>query len=59
MNRYWCGDEFSRPPVSRRELLRTAGAGFAGLALAGLLGEESSYITGHELVVDGGLTTLI
>ena len=41
MSRHWCGDEFSRPPISRRELLRTAGAGFGSLALAGLLGQES------------------
>lgn len=39
MNGHWhdCGDR----PMSRRELLRTSGAGFANLALSGLLAEEA------------------
>lgn len=39
MNRHW--NDISSASVSRRELLRRGGGGFAALALAGLLGEES------------------
>lgn len=38
MNRHWLSSE---PTLSRRDLLRRSGGGFAALALAGLLGEES------------------
>jgi hypothetical protein len=39
MNRHW--NDIPARPLSRRELLRRGGGGFAALALAGLLGEES------------------
>jgi len=39
MNHHWC--ESPGRPLSRRELLRRGGNGFAALALAGLLAEES------------------
>jgi hypothetical protein len=38
MNSHWLPSE---PTLSRRDLLQRGGAGFAALALAGLLGEES------------------
>jgi hypothetical protein len=39
MNNHWNGSVGA--PLSRRELLQSSGGGFAALALAGLLGEES------------------
>jgi hypothetical protein len=39
MNQHW--NDVSNPVMSRRSLLKSTGAGFASLALAGLLGEES------------------
>jgi Protein of unknown function (DUF1501) len=39
MNAHWNGN--SDRPLSRRDLLRQSGSGFAALALAGLLAEES------------------
>src|SRR4051812_5667586 len=42
MNRHW-GNLHDRP-MTRRGLLRTAGAGFGNLALAGLLAEESHIV---------------
>jgi hypothetical protein len=34
--------DLSRPPLSRRQVLRSAGAGFGYLALAGMLGQSAS-----------------
>jgi hypothetical protein len=39
MNRHW--DPWRNAPLTRREMLRTSGIGFGGLALAALLGETS------------------
>ncbi|MBI1355101.1 MAG: DUF1501 domain-containing protein [Acidobacteria bacterium] len=48
MNGHW---NPRRRPLSRREMLRQAGAGFGGLALAALLGDEARAAAP---VVDGG-----
>lgn len=41
MNNHWLGRERGWSGLTRREALRRSGAGFASLALAGLLGEEA------------------
>jgi hypothetical protein len=41
MNAHWCGCDCTAP-FSRREMLRRSSAGFASLALAGLLAEEAA-----------------
>ena len=41
MNAHWHACDCNRP-LSRREMLRTSGAGFASLALTGLLAEEAA-----------------
>jgi len=45
-----CGN-FERQPLTRREMLRRAGTGFGAMALAGLLGEESSAASTNPLAM--------
>ncbi len=54
MNAHWLAEPFARRPLRRREMLKSAGAGFGALALAGLLGEESRGASESALATKPG-----